>query len=138
MAKTFLYRHFGSKNVLLYIGISNNCAARTDAHEKASAWHHKIRRVDIEAFPSRKQALAAEKKAIRKEQPLCNSIHKKRRKSRKPRNPRTSRGLRPVVTNLSLEVIKKLKESSELGTRSMSQQIHYILTKHFERDKKND
>jgi hypothetical protein len=68
---TTLYRHFDGDGRLLYVGISLNAIIRLAAH-RASPWFDEIARVEIERFPSREVALAAERAAIRDEKPECN------------------------------------------------------------------
>lgn len=62
--RTALYRHFDKGNRLLYIGISLSVLARLASHEQYSRWFYDIARVDVEYFPSRGAALAAEALAI--------------------------------------------------------------------------
>jgi len=72
---TALYRHFNSAGDLLYVGISKSAVARLGQHMHGSSWAHEISRVEIEHLPSRAEALAAEKAAIRSELPIWNKIH---------------------------------------------------------------
>lgn len=69
---TNLYRHFDADNQLLYVGISLSAVHRLTEHRNGSPWFRSIGSVTIETFPSRKEALAAEKEAIRNENPLYN------------------------------------------------------------------
>jgi hypothetical protein len=80
---TALYRHFDSDGRLLYVGISLSAIIRLAEH-RASPWFDDIARVEIERHPTRKAALAAERKAIRDERPLHNIVgvvrlHRERR-----------------------------------------------------------
>ncbi|MDD2270976.1 MAG: GIY-YIG nuclease family protein [Desulfuromonadaceae bacterium] len=70
-----LYRHYGHDSKLLYVGISNNALSRLYQHEQSSEWYELISRVEIEHYPSREQALKAEKKAIENEKPIYNFVH---------------------------------------------------------------
>jgi predicted GIY-YIG superfamily endonuclease len=71
-----LYRYFSAAGDLLYIGISLSPVVRLGQHEKHSGWFDSIATVKIEHFDTRKQALAAEREAIRKEDPQYNKRHK--------------------------------------------------------------
>jgi predicted GIY-YIG superfamily endonuclease len=79
MTTTYLYRHYGANDELLYIGISLNSAARLQQHKEHSAWFDEIKGVTIDKFESRDLALFAEAQAIMDEQPKYNIQHKKRR-----------------------------------------------------------
>lgn len=72
MAITELYRHFSASGDLLYVGISLSALIRLRAHNRTSEWANQISRVEIEQFPDRTSALAAERVAIRTEKPLRN------------------------------------------------------------------
>lgn len=72
---TQLYRHFDENEVLLYVGISKNAIIRLIAHEK-SKWFEKISIITIENFKTREMAERAERRAIKKENPLFNSIRR--------------------------------------------------------------
>jgi hypothetical protein len=70
---TELYRHFDAKGVLLYVGISLSAVERLRQHRAAFNWFGQIVRVDIEVFPSRKEAVAAERRAVKAENPKYNT-----------------------------------------------------------------
>lgn len=74
--ETALYRHFDKHNDLLYVGISLSAIGRLSQHSDVSHWFHHISRVTIEWFPTRREALSAEREAIRKENPRHNKQHK--------------------------------------------------------------
>lgn len=69
---THLYRHFDNSGKLLYIGVSFSALHRLAAHKEHSHWFKNIVRVEIEAFPSREDALRAERAAIISENPAHN------------------------------------------------------------------
>lgn len=71
---TQLYRAFDADDVLLYVGISLNVVTRMKQHLKDSSWFLKLRRLEVELFGSRAEALAAEAVAIRTERPLFNKM----------------------------------------------------------------
>lgn len=74
---TSLYRHFAADGSLLYVGISLSWPARTKAHLRQSRWFEEVARVEIERFPSREDALNAERHAIKSERPKFNVVHNK-------------------------------------------------------------
>ncbi len=68
-----LYRHFDSKGVLLYVGISLSAIERLRRHRQSkSHWANSISNVTIESFPSRESVMRAESNAVRSERPLHN------------------------------------------------------------------
>jgi hypothetical protein len=68
-----LYRHFDGGGRLLYVGIAWTSLERLmNGHRSGSHWFDQITRIEIERFPSRVDALAAEKAAIRDEKPMFN------------------------------------------------------------------
>jgi hypothetical protein len=69
--ETSLYRHFSSWGRLLYVGISLDVISRLSDH-RASRWFDHIARVEIQRYPTREAALAAEAEAIHTEKPLFN------------------------------------------------------------------
>ena len=69
---TCLYRHFSGDDTLLYVGISLNILNRTYQHRRCSGWFDEIKRIDVEWFPSRQEAIDAEDQAIKGESPQHN------------------------------------------------------------------
>lgn len=72
---TSLYRFYGRKNLLLYIGITNNMIRRFGTHGEQKSWHPDVVRVEVEHYPSRQHALSAEAAAIAAEAPIYNVQH---------------------------------------------------------------
>lgn len=70
--RTGLYRHFDAAGALLYVGVSLNTTARLAAHGATSGWFSEIARVDVVHYPTRDDALAAERVAIETEKPRWN------------------------------------------------------------------
>lgn len=70
-----LYRHFDEAGKLLYVGISVHAVSRLANHKQVSPWIWSVARVEIQTFPTRQEAEAAEREAIRDERPLFNSTH---------------------------------------------------------------
>ena len=74
---TELYRHFDSKDNLLYVGISFSSIYRLAGHKHKSSWFNSINKIEIERHATRELALIAEKAAIKNESPLFNIVHNK-------------------------------------------------------------
>lgn len=72
---TALYRYFDDKDRLLYVGISGSLVNREQAHISASIWMEWTARSTVERYPSRDEALKAERGAIETEQPVFNCRH---------------------------------------------------------------
>lgn len=66
-----LYRHYSADGSLLYVGISLNALRRAIEHRK-SRWWDSVAKIDIQRFPSKTKALAAERKANEMERPAFN------------------------------------------------------------------
>lgn len=75
MRPTALYRFFDDEDRLLYVGMSYHLENRLDSHRFGKPWDH-IARIQIEHFPSREKAAAAEREAILSESPAWNVIYK--------------------------------------------------------------
>ena len=69
---TELYRHFDREGVLLYVGMSISTITRLRAHKSTSHWFEQIVVITIERFESHESCVAAEKAAIKNENPLFN------------------------------------------------------------------
>jgi hypothetical protein len=69
-----LYRHFDKDGHLLYVGVSLHTVIRLRGHRAVSGWFDDIARIEIERFSSRREALKAERRAIKKEKPPHNRI----------------------------------------------------------------
>jgi len=69
---THLYRHFDAENNLMYVGISLSTITRLGQHQQHSKWFNEIKKVTIEHFSTRQDAIEAEKKAIKTENPKYN------------------------------------------------------------------
>jgi excinuclease UvrABC nuclease subunit len=70
--KCALYRHFATDGDLLYVGISFRPLVRTKEHTVISGWAEQIANITIEYFSTRKEAMAAEAKAVQAENPIYN------------------------------------------------------------------
>lgn len=70
--ETKLYRHFDATGQLLYVGISLSAIHRLQQHKRTAHWASQIANVTIEPHPTRAAALAAEREAIRQENPAHN------------------------------------------------------------------
>jgi len=68
-----LYRHFDREGTLLYVGISYNSVERLmKGHKQNALWFDQVTKIEIERFPSRSEALRAEKEAIKTDRPRHN------------------------------------------------------------------
>lgn len=70
-----LYKAFNDDNELLYIGISMRAAQRFHEHGKFSGWFEEVSKITVEWFPSREDAMDAEREAIIKYHPKYNIQH---------------------------------------------------------------
>ncbi len=70
-----LYRFFGAKDRLLYIGLTLNPGSRWKAHGKNKPWWHEVCTITIELYPDRASVEAAERWAIKRERPFYNVVH---------------------------------------------------------------
>lgn len=69
---TYVYRAYGTRNQLLYVGISQSWRHRIEGHIKSSDWWPYTAHIEISEHPNRAEAFAAESWAIKHERPLCN------------------------------------------------------------------
>jgi predicted GIY-YIG superfamily endonuclease len=70
---TYVYRTYAKDGRLLYVGCTDAFERRIMQHASSgSLWFHDAESFSLEYHPSRKQALAAEREAIRTEWPLYN------------------------------------------------------------------
>jgi predicted GIY-YIG superfamily endonuclease len=69
---TALYRFYDGADVLLYVGISRNPAARWAQHAAEKTWWPRVAKKTVVMYGSRQEAEIAEGKAIRSESPLHN------------------------------------------------------------------
>lgn len=70
--RTSLYRHYDADDKLLYIGVSLCQPKRLDQHKRTSDWFWEIAKITIEHFDTLEEAKAAERDAIRAENPSRN------------------------------------------------------------------
>jgi predicted GIY-YIG superfamily endonuclease len=101
--RTALYRLYDANDVLLYLGISWNPDFRWEQHRNEKHWAHQVTRRDVEWYPTRSAALAAEEAATAVETPLHDSSWRKTNGSDKPTwlNPD---GQQAVVNGLTEEI----------------------------------
>jgi len=72
-----LYRVFGEADSLLYIGISKHFGVRWQQHAQKQPWWNERRRMTVDFYDDREEALDAEALAIFTEQPKYNILHRK-------------------------------------------------------------
>ncbi len=128
---TQLYRHFDEEDNLLYVGVSLSALHRLGQHRHHSQWFETIKKVTIETFPTREEALEAERRSIRVEKPLHNVRHQV--KEIRPRSSRVQDSVDALTWNIvnfqptysvvevstilgcSVHSIKTLTETGEMG-----------------------
>ena len=69
---TALYRLFDASGALLYVGISDNLRTRFTDHAATKPWWPQVKRKTVQWHLAREAAAAAEKAAIRDENPAYN------------------------------------------------------------------
>ena len=69
---TSLYRMYDAAGTLLYVGMTGHIPVRLDQHGGNKPWWALVARIDVEHFPLRSEAAAAEARAIRDEKPKYN------------------------------------------------------------------
>lgn len=72
---TTLYRLFDESDVLLYVGIAVDPGRRFVRHREDKAWWGEVANIALAVYPSRSEALAAEREAIKTEKPRHNVRH---------------------------------------------------------------
>lgn len=73
-SETAVYRLYDEANRLLYVGIGRNPMNRWAAHADQHAWWPNVKSFETKWFPSREEAAAEERRALREDSPLHN-IH---------------------------------------------------------------
>jgi predicted GIY-YIG superfamily endonuclease len=76
---THLYRIW-SGDLLLYVGISKSFLKRFSEHMVDQPWADEITNVSCDVYPTRKEAIEAEKKTIEDEKPKYNKLLQKKEK----------------------------------------------------------
>ena len=74
--KTCLYRHYGANNKLLYIGVSVNPYERSRQHSVNKKYFHKVVRIELKWYKTKKDALMEESRLIKNLHPACNIAHR--------------------------------------------------------------
>jgi hypothetical protein len=84
MSRFHLYRHYDANGDLLYVGQSNNAFERYREHRYVDGWTLSAVVMKIESFDSLDEVIAAERKAIRTENPRHNQCHVARTREKRP------------------------------------------------------
>jgi predicted GIY-YIG superfamily endonuclease len=71
-AEHYVYRCYDASGWLLYIGCTLNVEQRIATHRASAFWAYRIASITVEPFPTQAEALAAERAAIKAENPSCN------------------------------------------------------------------
>ena len=72
---TSVYQYFDRRDVLLYVGITGQRSTRNTQHNRDKAWWPHVHSQEVDHFPTRAEALAAEKRLIQKHRPPFNTQH---------------------------------------------------------------
>jgi predicted GIY-YIG superfamily endonuclease len=75
--QTGLYHVYGEADILLYIGVSKHFGVRWQQHAQKQPWWNERRRMTVDFYDDREEALDAEALAIFTEQPKYNVLHRK-------------------------------------------------------------
>ena len=89
---TTLYRAFNKNNELLYVGISGSLMTRMNSHKRTKSWFKEMSCLTTEHYDTREEALTAESKAIKEENPKYNIQGKCRNRPYHSRYSRKIRG----------------------------------------------
>ena len=81
---TTLYRAFNKNNELLYVGISGSLMTRMNSHKRTKSWFKEISCLTTKHYDTREEALTAESKAIKEENPKYNIQGKQDKPRNKP------------------------------------------------------
>lgn len=73
MTTHYVYRCRDKAGRLLYVGSSRDVPKRVAAHRARSAWGLTVTSVEVAAYATKADALAAEREAIKTEQPRWNT-----------------------------------------------------------------
>lgn len=74
--RTALYRAYAPADRLLYIGVAKDFGVRWHRHASAKPWWSETRRLTVDWYDTRDEALDAEALAIFTEQPEHNVMHR--------------------------------------------------------------
>lgn len=72
----YVYRAYDRADSLLYVGVTNDLDRRLDAHSKQSGWWIFKARIESDAYPTRAEAEAEEKRLIQEAHPRWNRAHR--------------------------------------------------------------
>lgn len=70
----FVYRLYGESNNLLYVGLTRNVGMRMSQHSMLKEWWPEVTRMEVDQFPSRREAAKAEVMQIRTLFPVHNIL----------------------------------------------------------------
>lgn len=127
-----LYRMFDTAGQLLYVGMTANPAHRIRDHKTQQSWWSDVAEIKVEHFLTRADLAAAEREAIRTENPRFNSVRYTDPTSPRPRKPPPTIGLAAVrkargltVENVAdeLGISQNLVTAIEAGTIPLSARL---------------
>lgn len=109
--RTALYRFYGARDILLYVGVTDQPGRRWEEHVKEKPWWRRVRRQTVDLYDSREAAEAAERQAIEDERPVYNTLH-----AREP-DPLSPEELRLLLYDLDAVMGAERVRLSELPAR---------------------
>lgn len=104
-----LYRCYTRKDMLLYVGMTNNPEYRFSQHKADKVWWKHVYYLTIEQYPDREVLAAAEAVAIRSEKPNTGYKHTKR-----------GQPLWPEASNFCTRIL----DHSDLINMTLEQQLY--------------
>jgi predicted GIY-YIG superfamily endonuclease len=110
----YLYRHYDPSGDLLYVGVTQGVAKRTNTHLSQATWKDFIYQIIIEPFETREELLEAERAAIRNEFPKFNQALNGRRHPIQELAHRT----KPRKRKLTLRQANRLRFQRVLARRA--------------------
>jgi hypothetical protein len=127
MTETFLYRHYDGKGNLLYVGVSLCSLMRLTKHREASPWYRDVRKVTIQAYPTREEAFEAERTAIYIENPRHNITRHVSRLERIDRKVGSERSLKRLLERVvdfkPVYTKQEVRSMLEVGASALDRMI---------------
>lgn len=120
---TAVYRWYDADDRLVYVGVSNNPAARADQHSREKPWWTQVARCEVAWFPSRPEALVAERAAIQTEMPTLNYVGTPRQSEAQ----RRQESMRQVAVRLPVSLIARLDAIAAAERRDRSDVLRRLV-----------
>lgn len=120
---TAVYRWYDADDQMLYVGVSNNPAARADQHSREKPWWSQVARCEVVWFSSRPEALVAERAAIQTEMPTLNYVGTPRQSEAQRRQG----SMRQVAVRLPVSLITRLDAIAAAERRDRSDVLRRLV-----------